>query len=36
MGELGHKRVQQRFSFEAFTEKLGSFVRDLLTVKKNK
>lgn len=36
MGELGRKRVQQRFSFEAFTEKLNSIITDLMTDNKNK
>lgn len=30
MGEKGRKRVQQQFSFEAFTEKLDSIINDLL------
>lgn len=30
MGDMGHKRVQQRFSFEAFSEKLDSIVKNLI------
>ncbi|XP_070492255.1 alpha-1,3/1,6-mannosyltransferase ALG2 [Chironomus tepperi] len=30
MGEMGRTRVQQRFSFEAFTEKLNQIVRSLI------
>lgn len=30
MGEMGRTRVQQRFSFEAFTDKLNQIVRSLL------
>lgn len=29
MGEKGRKRVQQHFSFEAFTDKLNSIVQEL-------
>lgn len=32
MGEKGRKRVQQNFSFEAFTEKLDFIVNDLLNL----
>lgn len=36
MGEKGRKRVQQHFSFEAFTEKLNNIVQELTaTDKKN-
>lgn len=30
MGDMGHKRVQQRFSFDAFAEKLDNIVKNLL------
>lgn len=30
MGEKGRKRVQQHFSFEAFTEKLNTIIEELL------
>lgn len=30
MGEKGRKRVQQHFSFEAFSEKLTSIIEELL------
>lgn len=30
MGDMGRKRVQQRFSFEAFTEKLNQIVTNLI------
>lgn len=36
MGELGKKRVQQRFSFEAFTTKLEAIVNELTEGKKLK
>lgn len=35
MGSMGRKRVQQRFSFEAFTEKLDNIVRKLVEKKNN-
>lgn len=35
MGEMGRKRVQQRFSFEAFTEKLDKIVQSLVEKKSN-
>lgn len=35
MGEMGNKRVHQRFSFDAFTDKLCSIV-DTFTVDKKK
>ena len=35
MGEMGRKRVQQRFSFEAFTEKLDKIVQSLVDKKSN-
>jgi alpha-1,3/alpha-1,6-mannosyltransferase len=35
MGEMGRKRVEQRFSFEAFTEKLEKIVVSLVEKKKN-
>lgn len=35
MGSMGRKRVQQRFSFEAFTEKLDSIVTNLVDRKNN-
>lgn len=31
MGEKGRKRVQQHFSFEAFSEKLANIIEELLT-----
>ena len=31
MGEKGRKRVQQHFSFEAFTEKLNTIIDEALT-----
>lgn len=31
MGDMGQKRVQQRFSFEAFSEKLDGICKNLLT-----
>lgn len=31
MGEKGRKRVQQHFSFEAFSEKLINIIEELLT-----
>lgn len=31
MGEKGRKRVQQHFSFEAFSEKLADIIEELLT-----
>jgi alpha-1,3/alpha-1,6-mannosyltransferase len=34
MGDMGRKRVQQRFSFEAFTEKLDQIVKNLVAVEK--
>lgn len=34
MGELGHKRVQQKFSFEAFADRLNEIVQELLNNKK--
>lgn len=30
MGDMGHKRVQQRFSFEAFADKLDNIIKNLL------
>lgn len=36
MGEMGRKRVQQKFSFEAFTEKLDCIITELLTINGNK
>lgn len=33
MGEMGRKRVEQRFSFEAFTEKLDQIVQSLVSKK---
>ncbi|CRL02260.1 CLUMA_CG015102, isoform A [Clunio marinus] len=33
MGEMGRKRVEQRFSFEAFTEKLDQIVQSLVDKK---
>ena len=33
MGEMGRKRVEQRFSFEAFTEKLDQIVQSLINKK---
>uniref|UniRef100_U5EV04 Alpha-1,3/1,6-mannosyltransferase ALG2 n=1 Tax=Corethrella appendiculata TaxID=1370023 RepID=U5EV04_9DIPT len=30
MGDMGRKRVQQRFSFDAFTEKLENLISDLI------
>lgn len=33
MGEMGRKRVQQQFSFEAFTEKLNRIIQDIETGK---
>lgn len=30
MGVMGHKRVQQKFSFEAFSHKLDTIVRDVM------
>lgn len=35
MGEMGRKRVEQRFSFEAFTEKLDQIVKSLCEKKEN-
>lgn len=35
MGEMGRKRVEQRFSFEAFTEKLNRIVNNLVDKKTN-
>lgn len=35
MGEMGRKRVKQRFSFEAFTEKLDQIVQSLVGKKSN-
>lgn len=35
MGEMGRKRVAQRFSFEAFTEKLDQIVQSLVDKKAN-
>lgn len=35
MGDMGQKRVHQRFSFEAFSEKLDGIVKGLLTAKKD-
>lgn len=35
MGEMGRKRVEQRFSFEAFTEKLDTIVKNLVEKKEN-
>jgi alpha-1,3/alpha-1,6-mannosyltransferase len=35
MGEMGRKRVEQRFSFEAFTEKLDQIVQSLVDKKRN-
>ncbi|CAO1409429.1 unnamed protein product [Diamesa serratosioi] len=34
MGDMGRKRVQQRFSFEAFTDKLDNIIKDLVKPKK--
>lgn len=34
MGEMGRKRVQQRFSFGAFTDKLDKIVQNLVSCKK--
>lgn len=34
MGDMGRKRVQQRFSFEAFTDKLDNIIKDLVKQKK--
>lgn len=31
MGEKGRKRVQQNFSFDAFSDKLNSIIGELLT-----
>uniref|UniRef100_T1PFA5 Alpha-1,3/1,6-mannosyltransferase ALG2 n=1 Tax=Musca domestica TaxID=7370 RepID=T1PFA5_MUSDO len=36
MGVMGHKRVQQKFSFEAFAQKLDDIVIDLTKNSKNK
>lgn len=36
MGEMGRKRVQQKFSFEAFTDQLHCIVEKLLAVDKKK
>ncbi|KAH8302679.1 hypothetical protein KR044_009391 [Drosophila immigrans] len=35
MGDLGHKRVQQKFSFEAFADRLNQLVEELVTTKKH-
>ncbi|TMW49269.1 hypothetical protein DOY81_005647 [Sarcophaga bullata] len=35
MGAMGHKRVQQKFSFEAFSEKLDSIVKDVIDDRKS-
>ncbi|TDG53378.1 hypothetical protein AWZ03_000193 [Drosophila navojoa] len=35
MGELGHKRVQQKFSFGAFADRLNEIVQELLANKKD-
>lgn len=36
MGEMGRKRVQQKFSFEAFTDQLDTIVRELVDDKRKK
>lgn len=36
MGEKGRKRVQQQFSFEAFTEKLNRILEELLATGQEK
>ncbi|KAH8365470.1 hypothetical protein KR093_001063 [Drosophila rubida] len=33
MGDLGHKRVEQKFSFEAFADRLNQLVEELVTKK---
>ena len=35
MGEKGRKRVQQHFSFEAFSEKLNNIIDELLATANN-
>ncbi|XP_037820830.1 alpha-1,3/1,6-mannosyltransferase ALG2 [Lucilia sericata] len=36
MGVMGHKRVQQKFSFEAFTQKLDTIVKDIISKTQNR